>query len=138
MGTSRETWGGQRHAQGCGNALRDHNLGSVARFTFNRLSRLPAREEGGGLRRYTVLNAPGMLSGLEVGHAVLKPGADVAIGADAQSTLVFTIAGRGAILLDDSRIEVAADDLVYIEPGCSYALKTVGISDWVYVAVRGG
>jgi len=110
----------------------------VARFTFSRLNRLPAREEAGGLRRYTVLNAPGMLAGLEVGHAVLKPGADVAIAADAQSTLVFTIAGRGAILLDDNRIEVAADDLVYIEPGCPYELKTVGISDWVYVAVRGG
>ena len=110
----------------------------MARFTFSRLNRLPAREEGGGLRRYTVLNAPGMLAGLEVGHAVLKPGADVAIAADAQRTLLFTIAGRGAILLDDNRIEVAADDLVHIEPGCSYALKTVGTSNWVYVVVRGG
>ena len=113
---------------------------AVARFTFSRLNRLPTQEEG--LRRYTVLNAPGMLAegggGLEVGHAVLKPGADVSIAADAQRTLVFTIAGRGAILLDDNRIEVAADDLVYIEPGCSYGLKTVGISDWVYVVVRGG
>jgi mannose-6-phosphate isomerase-like protein (cupin superfamily) len=109
----------------------------VARFTFSRLSRLPTQEEGGGLRRYTVLNAAGMPAG-EVGHAVLKPGADVAIAADAQRTLLFTIAGRGAVLLDDNRIEVAVDDLVYIEPGCSYALKTVGISNWVYVVVRGG
>lgn len=111
----------------------------MARFTFSRLNRLPTQEEGGGLRRYTVLNAPGMSGGAgEVGHAVLKPGADVAIVADAQRTLLFTIAGRGAILLDDNRIEVAADDLVYIEAGCSYALKTVGISNWVYVVVRGG
>ncbi len=117
----------------------------MARFTFSRLNRLPAQEEGGGLRRYTVLNAsrlPGEEGagggGGEGGHAVLKPGADVAIAADAQRTLLFTIAGRGAILLDDNRIEVAADDLVYIEPGCSYALKTVGTSNWVYVVVRGG
>jgi len=109
----------------------------VARFTFSRLNRLPTQEEGGGLRRYTVLNAPGMPAG-EVGHAVLKPGADVAVAADAQRTLLFTLAGRGAIMLDDNRIEVAADDLVYIEPGCSYGLKTVGISNWVYVVVRGG
>src|SRR5207245_4771289 len=91
------------------------------------------RSPGGGGR-----GGGGGGGGLEVGHAVLKPGADVSIAADAQRTLVFTIAGRGAILLDDNRIEVAADDLVYIEPGCSYALKTVGISDWVYVVVRGG
>ncbi len=70
---------------------------------------------------------------------VINADADTGVfPSDAQRTLLFTIAGRGAILLDDNRIEVAADDLVYIEPGCSYALKTVGISNWVYVVVRGG
>ena len=107
----------------------------MARYTFSRLSRLPFHQEG--LRRYTVLNSPGMPEGPEVGHAVLNPGADVVVAGDAESTLVFTVAGRGAILVDGNRIEVAAEDLVYIQPGCAYALKTVGTSDWVYVAVRG-
>jgi mannose-6-phosphate isomerase-like protein (cupin superfamily) len=118
----------------------------VARFTFSRLSRLPATDEGGGLRRYRVLNAPGMAAGLEVGHVVLKPGAEVAVvadppgrgsGAGGSGTLLFTLSGRGAVLLDGDRIELAANDILYIQPGCAYALRTIGTSDWVYVAVRG-
>jgi mannose-6-phosphate isomerase-like protein (cupin superfamily) len=109
----------------------------MARYAFRRLGRLPATEEG--LARYTVLNAPGTLAGLEVRHAVLRPGADVPIQAVAgQGTLVFTLSGRGIMLIDGDRVEVGANDLVYVQAGCPYALKTLGTSDWVYVTVRGG
>src|SRR5438093_12877033 len=50
--------------------------------------------------------------------------------------LIFTLAGRGVMLLDGDRIEVAANDLVHIPAGVSYGLQTLGGTDWTYVVLQ--
>jgi mannose-6-phosphate isomerase-like protein (cupin superfamily) len=108
----------------------------VPRYLVRRLTKLPTTEEG--LRRHTVLNAPGMLDGVSFHHEVLRPGCDLPVQVeDDQGTLIFTLSGRGVMLLDGDRVEVAANDLVHIPPAVTYALKTLGASDWVYVVVQG-
>ena len=108
----------------------------MPRYLVRRLTKLPSTEEG--LRRHTVLNAPGMLDGVSLHHEVLRPGCDLPVQVeDDQGTLIFTLSGRGVMLLDGDRVEVAANDLVHIPPAVTYALKTLGASDWVYVMVQG-
>ena len=108
----------------------------MPRYTLRRLHKLPSTEEG--LRRYTVLNTPGMLDGLNVQHEVMRPGGEVpAQVEDERGTLVFTLSGRGIMELDGDRVEVAANDLVHIPPVVRYAMKTLGTSDWTYVVVQG-
>ncbi len=107
----------------------------MPRYTYRRLTTLPATEEE--LRRYTVLNAPGMLQGLSVRHAVMRPGAVVSVGVDEKAaSLIFTLAGRGVMLLDGDRLEVSAIDLVFIPAGVPHALQTLGASDWIYLVVQ--
>ena len=108
----------------------------MPRYTVRRLHKLPSTEEG--LRRYTVLNPPGMLDRVSVQHEVLRPGAEVPEQVeDERGTLVFTLSGRGVMELDGDRVEVAANDLVHIPPAVPYAMKTLGTSDWTYVVVQG-
>src|SRR5438477_547318 len=66
-----------------------------------------------------------------------RPGAVVPISVeDDTGILVFTIAGRGVMLLDGDRIEVSANDLVHIPAGVPYGLQTLGGTDWVYVVLQ--
>ena len=108
----------------------------MPRYTLRRLHKLPSTDEG--LRRYTVLNTPGMLVGLSVQHEVMRPGAQAPLQVeDERGTLVFTLSGRGVMELDGDRVEVAANDLVHIPPAVPYGMKTLGTSDWTYMVVQG-
>ena len=110
-------------------------MGIVPRYTYRRLSKLPATTEE--LRRQTALNLPGMLIGLRFDHTVMQPGATVPIAKEETSGIVvFTLAGRGVMLLDGDRIEVAANDLVHIPAGVPYGMQTLGGTDWVYVILQ--
>lgn len=107
----------------------------MPRYAYRRLTKLPTTAEE--LRRHTVLNLPGMLVGLSFDHMVMQPGATVPISVeDTAGVLIFTIAGRGVMLLDGDRIEVGANDLVHVPAGVPYGLQTLGGTDWVYVVVQ--
>jgi mannose-6-phosphate isomerase-like protein (cupin superfamily) len=110
-------------------------MGPVPRYTYRRLTKLPTTADE--LRRHTVLNLPGMLQGLSFEHMVMQPGAAVSISVeDEAAILLFTIAGRGVMLLDGDRIEVSANDLVHIPAGVPYGMQTLGGTDWVYVMLQ--
>jgi mannose-6-phosphate isomerase-like protein (cupin superfamily) len=110
-------------------------MGPVPRYTYRRLTKLPTTADE--LRRHTVLNLPGMLQGLSFEHMVMQPGAAVSISVeDEAGILLFTIAGRGVMLLDGDRIEVSANDLVHIPAGVPYGMQTLGGTDWVYVLLQ--
>ncbi len=110
-------------------------MGIVPRYTYRRLSKLPASVDE--LRHHTVLNLPGMLAGIAFEHTVMQPGAAVPIATeDEVGILIFTLAGRGIMLLDGDRIEVGANDLVHIPPGVPYGMQTLGGTDWIYVALQ--
>jgi mannose-6-phosphate isomerase-like protein (cupin superfamily) len=110
-------------------------MGTVPRYTYRRLTKLPTTADE--FRRHTVLNLPGMLHGLSFEHMVMRPGAVVPISVeDDAGILVFTIAGRGVMLLDGDRIEVSASDLVHVPAGVPYGLQTLGGTDWVYVVLQ--
>lgn len=110
-------------------------IGPVPRYTYRRLTKLPTTAED--LRRHTVLNFPGMLQGLSFEHMVMQPGAVIPVAAeDEASILVFTLTGRGVMLLDGDRIEVSANDLVHIPAGVPYGMQTLGRTDWVYVMLQ--
>ncbi|HEX4627889.1 MAG TPA: cupin domain-containing protein [Gemmatimonadales bacterium] len=109
--------------------------GTVPRYTYRRLAKLPSTAED--LRRHTVLNLPGMLDGLSLAHMVMEPGAAVPISVeDETALLIFTLSGRGVMLLDGDRIEVSANDLVHIPAGVPYGMHTLGGTDWVYVVLQ--
>ncbi|HEX4575062.1 MAG TPA: cupin domain-containing protein [Gemmatimonadales bacterium] len=110
-------------------------MGIVPRYTYRRLTKLPTSAEG--LRRHTVLNVPGMLAGLSFEHTVMQPGATVPIEVeDATGILLFTLSGRGVLLIDGDRIDVAASDLVHVPPGVPCGMQTLGGTDWVYVLLQ--
>src|SRR2546430_1598875 len=97
-------------------AARPVRVTCTALHTCRRMTKLPSSADE--LRRHTVLNLPGMLHGLSFEHMVMRPGAVVPISVeDDTGILVFTIAGRGVMLLDGDRIEVSANDLVHIPAG---------------------
>src|SRR5260370_42566744 len=78
-----------------------------------------------------------MLAGLSFEHTVMEPGAAVPISVeDDTGILVFTLAGRGIMLLDGDRVEVGADDLVHIPPGVPFGLQNPGRTKSRYVAVH--
>src|SRR5437899_12667908 len=78
-----------------------------------------------------------MLHGLSFEHTVMEPGAAVPISVeDDTGLLIFTIAGRGVMVLDGDRIEVSANDLVHIPAGVPYGMHTLGGTDWVYVVLQ--
>jgi mannose-6-phosphate isomerase-like protein (cupin superfamily) len=109
-------------------------MGTVPRYTYRRLSTLPTSADE--LRHHTVLNLPGMLAGLSFEHAVMHPGAALPITTEEHGVLIFTLSGRGVMLLDGDRVEVGANDLVHISPGVPYGMQTLGGTDWVYVMVE--
>jgi len=110
-------------------------MGIVPRYTYRRLTRLPTSADE--LRRHTVLNLPGMLAGLSFEHTVMEPGAAVPISVDDEAgILIFTLSGRGVMLLDGDRIEVGANDVVHIPPGVPYGMQTLGGTDWIYVVLQ--
>src|ERR1043166_2191942 len=107
----------------------------VLRYTYRRLTKLPSTVDE--LRRHTVLNLPGMLQGLRFEHTVMGPGATVPIFVeDDTGVLMFTLSGRGVMVLDGDRIEVGANDLVHIPAGVPYGMHTLGGTDWVYVVLQ--
>lgn len=107
----------------------------MPRYTYRRLSKLPASTEQ--LRRHTVLNLPGMLAGVSFEHTVMEPGAAVPMSVeDETGLLIFTLAGRGVMLLDGDRIEVSANDLVHIPAGVPFGMQTLGRTPWVYVILQ--
>jgi len=55
---------------------------------------------------------------------------------DEAGILIFTLSGRGVMLLDGDRIEVGANDVVHIPPGVSYGMQTLGGTDWIYVVLQ--
>jgi mannose-6-phosphate isomerase-like protein (cupin superfamily) len=108
---------------------------SVPRYTYRRLTALPTSADE--RRRHTVLNLPGMLAGLSFEHTVMEPGATVPTAVeDEAGVLIFTLSGRGVMLLDGDRIEVGANDLVHIPPGVPYGMQTLGGTNWIYVALQ--
>lgn len=107
----------------------------MPRYTYRRLAKLPSTADD--LRRHTVLNLPGMLDGLSFEHTVMEPGAAVPISVeDDAAVLIFTISGRGVMLLDGDRIEVSACDLVHIPAGVPYGMHTLGETNWAYVVLQ--
>src|SRR3989440_844149 len=104
-------------------------MGPVPRYTYRRLTKLPSTADE--LRRHTVLNLPGMLHGLSFEHLVMRPGAVVPISVeDDTGILIFTISGRGVMLLDGDRIEVSASALLPIPAGLPYGMQTLWATDW--------
>src|SRR5438445_333200 len=69
-------------------------------------------------------------------HTVMQAGAVVPISVEDTGVLIFTLAGRGVMLLDGDRIEVAANDLVHIPAGVPYGFQTLGGADWSYVVLQ--
>jgi len=105
----------------------------VPRYTYRRLSKLPLTEEG--LRRYVELNGANALPGVRVRRTVMRPGADLPVATPDVGQLFITITGRGVMLLDGDRVEVSANEVVFVPAGCACGLQTLGGIDWVYVVV---
>ena len=101
----------------------------MPRYTYRRLSKLPATEDG--LRRYIELNDPAGLPGVTVRHAVMQPGAESPITTEDVGQLLITISGRGVLLVDGDRIEVSANEVVFVPAGCPCGLQTLGGAPWV-------
>src|SRR5438874_13635621 len=107
-------------------------MGTVPRYTYRRLTKLPSTADE--LRRHTVLNLPGMLHWVTFEHMVMRPGAAVPISVeDDTGILVFTISVRGVMLLDGDRIAVSPIDLIRTPADVPYGLHTMGLSTWFYV-----
>lgn len=107
----------------------------MPRYTYRRITNLPSTADD--LRRHTVLNLPGMLHGVSFEHTVMEPGAAVPISVeDDAAVLIFTLSGRGVMLLDGDRVEVSANDLVYIPAGVPYGMRTLGGTEWVNVVLQ--
>ena len=106
----------------------------MPRYSYRRLSKLPVAEEG--LRRYIELNVPEAFPGLAVRHTVMKPGADFPIESEDVGQLFVTISGRGVLWLDGDRLEVSANEVVFVPAGCPCGLQTLGGTNWVYLVVQ--
>jgi quercetin dioxygenase-like cupin family protein len=94
---------------------------------------LPGTDEG--LRRWVELNIADGLPGVTVRRTVMQPGADIPIATDDVGQLFLTISGRGVMLVDGDRIEVSANEVVFVPRGCPCGLQTLGGTEWVYVLV---
>lgn len=106
----------------------------MPRYTYRRVSALPITDDG--LRRYVELNGSGALSNLTIRHTVMQPGAELAVSVDDVGQLFITISGRGVMLLDGDRIEVSANEVVFVQAGCPWGLQTVGGTPWAYLLVQ--
>jgi len=108
----------------------------VPRYTYRRLSQLPLTDEG--VRRYVELNVPEALPGVAGRRTIMKPGADIEVTTEDFGQLFLTVSGRGVLLLDGDRIEVSANEVVFVPAGCPCGLQTLGGTDWVYWLVQTG
>jgi mannose-6-phosphate isomerase-like protein (cupin superfamily) len=108
----------------------------VPRYTYRRVSALPATDEG--LRRYVELNGSDALSSVTVRYTVMQPGAELPVTADDAGQLFITMSGRGVMLLDGDRIEVSANEVVFVQAGCPCGLQTLGGTAWAYLLVQSG
>ena len=108
----------------------------MPRYTYRRVSALPATDEG--LRRYVELSGSNGLSGVTIRHTVMQPGAYLPVVVDDVGQLFVTISGRGVMLLDGDRIEVSANEVVFVQAGCPCGLQTLGGSVCAYLLIQSG
>jgi mannose-6-phosphate isomerase-like protein (cupin superfamily) len=108
----------------------------VPRYTYRRVSALPITDEG--LRRYVELNGVDALASVTIRHTVMQPGAEVPVTVDDVGQLFITISGRGVMLLDGDRIEVSANEVVFVQAGCPCGIQTLGSTAWTYLLVQSG
>jgi mannose-6-phosphate isomerase-like protein (cupin superfamily) len=111
-------------------------LPHVPRYTYRRVSTLPVTDEG--LRRYVELNGSDALSSVTIRHTVMQPGAELPVSAEDLGQLFITISGRGVMLLDGDRIEVSANEVVFVQAECPCGLQTLGATPWAYLLVQSG
>ncbi len=72
-----------------------------------------------------------------MGTPAMRPGGGgPGSGEDDAAIVMFTLSGRGVMLLEGERIEVSANDLVHIPAGVPYGMTTLGATDWVYVVLQ--
>ena len=103
----------------------------VARYSYRRLSTLPASDDGA--RRSVDISVPDALPGVSLRRTVMQPGTEVPVGAESQGRLFVTLSGRGVMMLDGDRIEVSANEVVYVPGDCPCGLQTLGSIPWVYL-----
>jgi len=106
----------------------------VPRYTYRRLSTLPFTDEG--LRRLIDLNGSAGLPGVSIRHATMKPGANLPVATDGGGQVIITLSGRGVLLLDGDRIEVSANEVVFVPAGCPCGMQTLGGTNWVHLVLR--
>jgi mannose-6-phosphate isomerase-like protein (cupin superfamily) len=106
----------------------------VPRYTYRRVSTLPVTDEG--IWRHVELSGPDALPNVTVRHTVMQPGADLSVAVDDVGQLFITISGRGVMLLDGDRIEVSANEVVFVQAGCPCGLQTLGGSPWAYLLIQ--
>ena len=106
----------------------------MPRYTYRRVSALPVTDEG--LRRYVELSGSDALSRVTIRHTVMQPGAELPVTVDDVGQLFITISGRGVMLLDGDRIEVSANEVVFVQAGCPCGLETLGGTPWAYLLVQ--
>jgi mannose-6-phosphate isomerase-like protein (cupin superfamily) len=110
--------------------------GGVARYTFRRLSSLPTHDDG-WIRVVSIDEARSDGGEVRFHHAVLRPGGRLAEEvSEAETTVLFTLGGRGAIRIERDRIEVQTNELISIPPGCPFAIETVGGTNWVFLRLE--
>lgn len=106
----------------------------MPRYTYRRVSALPVTDEG--LRRYVELSGSDILPHVTIRHAVMQPGAELPVGVEDVGQLFVTLSGRGVMLLDGDRIEVSANEVVFVQAGCACGLQTLGGTAWAYLLVQ--
>ena len=108
----------------------------MPRYTYRRVSALPITDEG--LQRYVELSGDDALAGVTIRHTVMQPGADLPVAVEDVGQLFITISGRGVMLLDGDRIEVSANEVVFVQAGCPCGIQTLGSTAWTYLLVQAG
>lgn len=103
----------------------------MPRYAYRRLSTLPATDDG--VRRSVDISMPDVLPGLSLRRTVMQPGAESAVGNEPGGRLFVTLSGRGVMMLDGDRIEVSANEVVYVPGGCPCGLQTLGGVPWTYL-----
>ena len=106
----------------------------MPRYTYRRVSKLPVTDDG--LGRYVELSGSDDLANVTIRHAVMQPGAEAPVAVDDVGQVFITISGRGVMLLDGDRIEVSANEVVFVQAGCPCGLQTLGGTAWTYLLVQ--
>jgi len=107
--------------------------GGVARYTFRRLTALPTHDDG-WIRVAEISQVRPAGGELVFQHAALRPGGRIAEDErETETTVLFTLGGRGAVRIDGDRVEVQTNEMIAIPPGCPFVIETVGGTNWVFV-----